>query len=109
MINDDKENGSIIFNYGIMHNLSHTKEISAYAGISGGGYEASHDWAMHNIDDIRVVENKKYKGWIITDLMGIKTKVYIKKAILNIEATDWKHAFNLFKKYLMVAKPKQCG
>jgi len=102
IIKEDEDNGSLIFNYGLMHNLAQFGAVSAYAGICGGGYEAAFQWADHNVADINEVENSKYKGWIITDLMGVERKVYIKKSILNIKTNNWKYAFNLFKKYLTV-------
>jgi hypothetical protein len=104
IIKDDEENGSIIFNYGLMHNLAVFGAISAYSGICGGGYEAAHQWVDHNVYDINEVENSKYRGWIITDSDGREHKVYIPMWVLNIKTTDWKKAFNLFKKYLTVKR-----
>lgn len=106
IIEDDKENGSIIFNYGLMHNLAGFGQVSAYAGICGGGYEACHTWVDHNVYDVNEVENDKYVGWIITDGMGNKKKVYIQKWVLQVKTTNWKKAFNMFKKYLTVARNK---
>ena len=107
-IEDDQDNGNIIFNFGLMKNISSFGEVSGYSYICGGGYEASHEWVMHNVEDIRKSENKKYKGWTITEPNTQREKrVYIKKAILNMEAKNWKHALSLFSKFLTLKIEKQ--
>jgi len=107
IINDDKENGSIIFNYALMENCSSFGEVGDYSGICGGKYEASHEWVSHNVYGIEEVENTKYKGWVLTDSEGRENKLYIKKFILGIETDSWKHAFNLFKKHLTLHQINQ--
>ena len=74
---------------------------NCYAEICGGFVEGVYQWADHNIDYIDDVCNQKYQGWIINFNGGTVRRIYIPIWVMNIEPKDFKHAKNLFNKYLL--------
>lgn len=96
----DKENGSLIFGIAVSNKLCDVVgQMGAYAGICGSYYDGVHQWMTHNVDGIDEVSNEKYTGYIIYTESG-EHKLYIENRIMNLEVNDWKHAKNLFVKYL---------
>jgi hypothetical protein len=94
--------GNIGFNLAIYNRFS-TIGDSVYAEICGGFIDGVYQWANHNIDDVSEVSNAKYVGWIIQFSNGAERKVYIPHWVMDKQPVDWKHAKNLFNKYLRVA------
>lgn len=94
--------GNIGFNIAIYNRFS-TIGDSTYAEICGGFIEGVYQWVDHNIDYVDEVSNHKYHGWIIQFENGTVRKVYIPNWVMDRKPTDWKHAKNLFNKYLRVA------
>jgi hypothetical protein len=93
--------GDIAFKIGIYNKLSNFSD-SAYASICGGFVEGVYQWATHNIRYIDEVANKKYTGWEIHFNDDTIRKVYIENWVMESKPKDWKHAKNLFNKYLKV-------
>ena len=96
-----EQDGNIGFNIAIYSRFSSIGD-SAYAEICGGFIDGVYQWADHNINDISEVANSKYTGWIIHFNNGAERKVYIPNWVMDVKPRDWKHAKNLFNKYLMV-------
>jgi hypothetical protein len=97
--NDD----SLILKIGIATYSFGIGEAHAYAEICGSFIEGVHQWATHSIIDINEVENQKYTGWVCRiDFGGYEkdVKIYVPNWVLEAEVKDFKHAKNLFLKYL---------
>jgi hypothetical protein len=92
--------GGIIFNVAIYNRFSSIGD-SCYADICGGFIEGVYQWADHNIESVDDVANAKYQGWVITFNGGVVRRVYIPIWVMEIKPTDFKHAKNLFSKYLL--------
>lgn len=102
--------GSIGFNSALYNRFSNIGD-SCYAGICGGFIDGVYQWATHNISFVSECKNEKYTGWTIRfndNARGesIEKKVYIENWVLKLEPKDWKHAKNLFSKYLREAPQK---
>lgn len=97
--------GHIAFNYAIYKRFSSIGD-SCYSDICGGLLEGIHQWSSHNIDDIEECKNDKYTGWTIYFSNGEIRQVYIANWILAIVPNNWKHAKNLFHKYLQIKQQK---
>ena len=96
-----EQDGNIGFNIAIYNRFS-TIGDSSYAGICGGFIEGVYQWADHNINDISEVANLKYTGWVIRFNSESEGRVYIPNWVMDVKPRDWKHAKNLFNKYLQV-------
>lgn len=97
--------GNIGFNLAIFKRFS-TIGDSCYSSICGSFIDGVYQWATHNIVAIHECANSKYTGWSIlfeNDSIG---KVYIENWVMDIQPKDWKHAKNMFNKYLKVAPNK---
>lgn len=100
-LNDYLEmDGDIAFKMAIFNRFSSIGD-SCYAGICGGFVEGVYQWASHNIYNIDESANQKYTGWTIHFENGATRRVYIENRIMDIKPKDWKHAKNLFNKFLM--------
>jgi hypothetical protein len=73
---------------------------SCYSEICGGFLEGVHQWSQHNIDWIHETANQKYTGWTIHFENGATRRVYIENWVMDKEPKDYKHAKNLFTKFL---------
>ena len=93
--------GNIAFNLAIYNRFSQIGD-EVYSEICGGFIEGVYQWADHNIENVDECVNAKYTGWKIVFSNGALRKVYIENKILAIQPKDWKHAKNLFNKYLKV-------
>ena len=93
--------GSIAFNLAIYNRFNQIGD-SVYSEICGGFIEGVYQWATHNIDFVHECQNSKYTGWTINFSNGDSRKVYIENWVLNVTPKDWKHAKNLFNKFLQV-------
>jgi hypothetical protein len=93
--------GSIAFNLAIYNRFNQIGD-SIYSEICGGFIDGVYQWATHNIDIVDECKNSKYTGWTIYFSNGECRKVYIENWVLNVNPKDWKHAKNLFNKYLNV-------
>lgn len=91
--------GSIAFNLAIYNRFNQIGD-SVYSEICGGFIEGVYQWSTHNIYIIDECKNSKYTGWTIHFSNGASRKVYIENWVLNTIPKDWKHAKNLFNKYL---------
>lgn len=91
--------GGILFNIALFNRFSSIGD-SCYAGICGGFIEGVHQWAQHNIYGIDESANQKYTGWTIHFENGSIRRVYIENWVMETSPKDYKHAKNLFKKYL---------
>ena len=91
--------GSIAFNLAIYNRFNNIGD-NVYSEICGGFINGVYQWATHNIDNVIECKNAKYTGWTIHFATGHERKVYIENWVLNIVPKDWKHAKNLFQKYL---------
>jgi hypothetical protein len=96
-----EQDGNIGFNIAIYNRFS-TIGDSSYASICGGFIDGVYQWASHNIDSTDEVANSKYTGWIIRFSSGSEGRVYIPSWVMDVKPRDWKHAKNLFNKYLQV-------
>ena len=79
----------------------------AYSEICGGFVDGVYQWASHNLENFIECENKKYFGWTLIFNRGgerVEKKVYIPRWVMEISPKNWKHAKNLFNKYLIEAK-----
>ena len=72
---------------------------SEYIGICGNRYDAAMTWFDHNVSYFDEVSNAKYTGWVLT-LENRELKFYVPNWVLNVKPTDWRHANNLFRKYI---------
>ena len=97
--------GNIAFNMAIYKRFS-TIGDSCYSSICGGFIEGVYQWASHNIYGITESANEKYTGWTIDFESGYTGRVYIENWVMDADIKDWKHAKNLFNKYLKVAPEK---
>lgn len=96
--------GALAFNLAIFNRFSSIGD-SSYSEICGGFIEGVYQWATHNIDDVVESKNQKYTGWTIH--FGHKVRqVYIPNWVMEIKPKNWKHAKNLFNKYLMQVAPQ---
>lgn len=93
--------GSIAFNLAIYNRFNNIGD-GVYSEICGGFIDGVYQWATHNIDIVDECKNQKYTGWKIVFSNGELRKVYIENWVLEIQPKDWKHAKNLFNKYLKV-------
>lgn len=91
--------GSIAFNLAIYNRFNNIGD-NVYSEICGGFIDGVYQWSTHNIDIIDECKNSKYTGWTIHFSNGVSRKVYIENWVLNTIPKDWKHAKNLFNKYL---------
>lgn len=91
--------GGIIFNISLFNRFSNIGD-STYSEICGGFIEGVYQWATHNVFNVDETENQKYIGWTIEFENGSTRRVYIEKWVMNIKPNDFKHARNLFGKYL---------
>lgn len=91
--------GNIAFNLAIYNRFSNIGD-SVYLEVCGGFIDGVYQWSTHNIDFIRECKNEKFTGWEINFAGGHSRKVYIENWVLQIQPKDWKHARNLFNKYL---------
>lgn len=73
---------------------------SCYSEICGGFIEGVHQWSQHNISWIHETANQKYTGWTIHFENGATRRVYIENWVMDSNPKDYKHAKNLFKKFL---------
>ena len=73
---------------------------SCYSGICGGFIEGVHQWSQHNIEWIHETANAKYTGWTIHFENGTTRRVYIENWVMDKAVVDYKHAKNLFGKFL---------
>ena len=78
-----------------------------YVEICGNRIDASHQWCDHNVYDIEEKSNSKYVGWIVhryneygSSCGEVNHKFYIPSWVLEAKVKDWRHAKNLFSKYL---------
>ena len=95
----DEKNSDFILKLGIAKKSF--ADLSSYAGICGSLFDGVLQWADHNIYDLDEVENHKYRGYIVTDSMGIKSRFVIPKWVLSKDVSnDWKYAKNMFCKFL---------
>jgi len=78
---------------------------NGYAEICGGFIEGVYQWAQHHIRYTTETGNSKYHGWIITfeeGSMGTQEgMVYIPNWVMEIKPKNWRHAKNMFNKYLV--------
>ena len=97
--------GGIIFKIAIFNRFSSIGD-SCYSDVCGSFIDGVYQWATHNINDVDDCKNNKYTGWTITFnddcgcACGIQRRVYIPNWVMDITPKDWKHARNLFSKYL---------
>jgi len=91
--------GGIILNISIYNRFSSIGD-RCYSEICGGFIEGVYQWSTHNIDDIIVSSNQKYTGWTIRFESGSTRRIYIENWVMDIKPKDFKHAKNLFAKYL---------
>ena len=97
--------GNIGFDLAIFNRFSSIGD-SCYSEICGGFIEGVYQWASHNIYDFHESANQKYTGWTIHFENGSIGKVYIENWVMDIQPKNWKHAKNMFNKYLKVAPNK---
>jgi hypothetical protein len=97
--------GNIGFDLAIFNRFSSIGD-SCYSSICGGFIEGVSQWAQHNIYSIDECANQKYTGWTIHFENGSIGKVYIENWVMDIQPKNWKHAKNMFNKYLKVAPNK---
>jgi hypothetical protein len=95
--------GNIAFSLAI-YNRFNKIDDNAYSEICGGFIDGVYQWAIHNIDDCIERKNEKFTGWIIRFASGEERKVYVPNWVMNITPKNWKHAKNIFNKYLKQAK-----
>jgi len=94
------EDGNLAFNLAIYNRFSNIGD-SVYSEVCGGFIEGVHQWATHHIEDVFECSNNKYVGYTIHfDSPDKVRRVYIPNWVMNINPKDWKHAKNLFNKYL---------
>ncbi len=78
---------------------------NGYSEICGSFIEGVIQWAYHHISHITETGNSKYHGWIITFEDGSMStqegKVYIPNWVMEIKPKNWRHAKNMFNKYLI--------
>ncbi len=91
--------GGIIFNISLFNRFSSIGD-SCYSEICGGFIEGVYQWATHNIYNIMESANSKYTGWTIEFGNGATRRIYIENWVMRITPKDFKHAKNLFSKYL---------
>ena len=91
--------GDIAFNIAVYNRFSGVGDNS-YFEVCGGFIEGVYQWATHNI--VAVVEscNDKYTGWTLTFDNGTEKRVYIPNSVLAVAPKNWRHAKNIFNKYL---------
>jgi hypothetical protein len=90
--------GNIAFNLAIYNRFSSIGD-GVYAEICGGFIEGVYQWATHHIMSVEECQNEKYTGWTVR-FEHTERRVYIPNWVLNITPSSWKHAKNLFNKYL---------
>jgi hypothetical protein len=78
-----------------------------YVEICGSRIDASHQWFDHNVYDIDEVSNDKYVGWVVhcydecgMVCSGHDYKFYMPLRMLDYKVKSFRHAKNLFNKYL---------
>ncbi len=91
--------GGIIFNIALFNRFSSIGD-SCYSEICGSFIEGVYQWATHNVLDVMESSNSKYTGWTISFESGATRRVYIENWVMEIKPKDFKHARNLFCKYL---------
>jgi hypothetical protein len=91
--------GGIAFKLALFKRFS-CIEDTCYSEICGNFIEGVHQWADHNIVNVVESTNEKYTGWTISFDSGATRQIYIEKWVMNSQPSDWKHAKNLFNKYL---------
>ncbi len=95
-----EKDGSIGFYLAIAKRFA-GMSISEYTEICGSYIEGVYQWKDHNIYNVEECQNSKFYGWTITFESGKKIRVYIPLWVMDYKAQDWKHAKNLFNKYLL--------
>lgn len=95
-----EKDGELVLLIGFANVLPELGTMDTYSSICGSWVDGVYQWASHNIYNVSEVSNSKYTGWIITTSDGSEYKVYIPNWVLNLQPKNWKHAKNLFKKYL---------
>ena len=95
--------GEIIFKIGVSRFAQQVGMGDTYSDICGSWIEGVYQWATHYLENVDEVSNDKYTGWICT--IGDyeeqhEVKLYIPNWVLDTEVKDFKHAKNLFNKYL---------
>ena len=96
--------GYLAFNIALWNRFSQIGDRD-YLEICGSFIEGVYQWADHNIDFWDECSNKKYTGWTIHFSNGHTEQVYIENWVMDSKPTGWKHAKNLFNKYLKVRVP----
>lgn len=94
--------GSLILNIAL-YNRAASITDSCYAEICGGFIAGVYQWADHNIYFIDEVSNHKYTGFIVNFNNGVTRKYYIENWVMESKPKDFKHARNLFNKFLKEA------
>jgi len=93
--------GGLIFKMAIYNRFSSIGDM-CYSDICGGYVTGVYQWADHNLYNVEECFNDKYTGWVLALGWDIPTerKIFIENWVLNIVPKDFKHAKNLFNKYL---------
>lgn len=97
-----QQDNQMAFNLAIYNRFNRIGD-GVYSEICGGFIDGVCEWAEHNIDDVIECENSKYFGWTIFLGSGyqlVERKVYIARWVMETKPKNWKHAKNLFNKYL---------
>ena len=100
MLKKDQENGNIILGIAISGRVSDKiGELSTYSSISGSFIDGIYQWMTHYVDGWNEVSNKKYTGYVLY-AKGKEYKFVIENYFMDLQVKDWKHAKNMFHKYL---------
>ena len=94
---------SLILKIGIATHCYGIGEAQEYAEICGSFIEGIYQWCSHSLLDVTEVSNKKYTGWVCRVDFGSyekDVKIYIPNWVMEASVKDFKHAKNLFLKYL---------
>ena len=97
--------GGLITSIALFNSFSNIGD-NCYSSVCGGFNEGAQQWRTHNVDDIIECSNDKYTGWTILFNGGQERKVYIPNWVLIVNPKSWKHAKNLFSKYLRIVPNK---
>jgi len=96
------QDGGIGFNIAFFNRFASIGD-SCYTDICGSFIEGVYVWADHNIESVDESHNAKYIGYTLRANDGTERRCYIERRIMEIMPTDWKHAKNLFNKFLKIA------
>ena len=98
--------GGLILKMAIYNRFSSIGD-NCYSEICGGYVMGVYQWADHNLYNIDECSNEKYTGWKLE--LGYngdaERKIFIENWVLDIVPKDFKHAKNLFNKYLKALPP----